>query len=90
MAPLLKTYFNPRHRSFLSTLFATTFLASVAIVTFPCPARNTDSHGELAMDSVGGSSSANNSKKDKKRREEIIVMMNERRPGKGRFIIEED
>lgn len=39
MPPLLKTYFNPSHRSFLQTLFTATFLGSVLIVSFPCPVR---------------------------------------------------
>lgn len=42
MPPLLKTYFNPSHRSFLQTLFTATFLGSVLIVAFPCPVRPTE------------------------------------------------
>ncbi|RSH83096.1 uncharacterized protein EHS24_006753 [Apiotrichum porosum] len=39
MAPLLLTHFRARHRSVLTTLFSVTFLGAVAIVAFPCPAK---------------------------------------------------
>lgn len=92
MAPLLRTYFNPRHRSFLSTLFTATFLASVLSVTFPCPVRSTaDNDGEIAFDSPadGKRDVSALGKKAGRTKDEIIVMLNQRRGAKGRFL-EED
>lgn len=85
MPPLLRTYFNPSHRSFLQTLFTATFLASVVVVTFPCPVRKTglenagdeSKNSEMVASRVGG------------KRGDVVVMINEKRRGKGRFM-EED
>jgi hypothetical protein len=79
MAPLLRTYFNPSHRSFLTTLFTATFLGSVLVVAFPCPVREGDPSRREAFAEDGGVRS--------RTREEIIVMMNGR--GKRRFMEEE-
>jgi hypothetical protein len=55
MPPLLKTYFNPHHRSFLSTLFTATFLGSVLVVAFPCPVRPKDGLSSLINESASNS-----------------------------------
>ena len=63
MPPLLKTYFNPSHRSFLQTLFTATFLGSVLIVAFPCPVRPTEGgfHKVVNQDESSSSSSSSSS-----------------------------
>lgn len=79
MAPLLRTYFAPRQRSLLSTLFTVTFLGAVAVVAFPCPVRPGDrSMPRTRLDGV-------DEEMDGKRRE-VIVMMNKR--GRRKFIQE--
>lgn len=63
MPPLLKTYFNPSHRSFLQTLFTATFLGSVLIVAFPCPVRPIEGgfHKVVNQDEGGSSGEHGNS-----------------------------
>jgi hypothetical protein len=63
MPPLLKTYFNPAHRSFLQTLFTATFLGSVLIVAFPCPVRPIEGgfHKVVNQDEGGSSGEHGNS-----------------------------
>jgi hypothetical protein len=87
MAPLLRTYFNPAHRSFLSTLFASTFLGAVLVVSFPCPARpNATSLGRTGR-GIGGVSADGEGVVGRKGREEIVIMMRERG---GRRFLDED
>lgn len=98
MPPLLKTYFNPHHRSFLSTLFTATFLGSVLVVAFPCPVRPKDGLSSLINESATPVTQspipgqATNVGKDVRNgrgvRDEIVVMMNER-SGKRRFMSED-
>ncbi len=92
MAPLLRTYFNPRHRSFLSTLFASTFLTACLVVAFPCPVRAGAGDGgergyrpgaALMEGQEGGKREKNST------RQEIVVMMNQRGIGKRRFLGED-
>jgi hypothetical protein len=67
MPPLLKTYFNPSHRSFLQTLFTATFLGSVLIVAFPCPVRPIEGgfHKVVNQDEGGSSGEHGNSQGSK-------------------------
>lgn len=99
MPPLLKTYFNPHHRSFLSTLFTATFLGSVLVVAFPCPVRPKDGLSSLINESatpVTGSSISGQETNIERQpgtgrrgvRDEIVVMMNER-SGRRRFLSED-
>jgi hypothetical protein len=99
MPPLLKTYFNPHHRSFLSTLFTATFLGSVLVVAFPCPVRPKDGLSSLINESatpvaqspIPGQATTNVGKEVRNGRgvrDEIVVMMNER-SGKRRFMSED-
>lgn len=98
MPPLLRTYFNPSHRSFLQTLFATTFLAGLTIAAFPCPVtRNTNGgvrndDGEDYVDGKGTSSRSGGEDKGRgtvlRREGRIVEMMNSR--GKGRKFMDED
>ena len=78
MAPLLRTYFAPRQRSLLSSLFTATFLGAVIVVAFPCPARSTD--GSRAHARLDGSREFLDPD------QEVVVMINER--GKRRFMEE--
>lgn len=95
MPPLLRTYFNPSHRSFLQTLFCATFLASLTIAAFPCPVR-TDGNGRISNDSEGDAelrgvvqgTRAAAVGKAKTMKDEIVVMMNER-GGRRRFMDED-
>jgi hypothetical protein len=91
MAPLLRTYFNPSHRSFLSTLFASTFLAALGVVAVPCPvdrAAWADAHDEHAR--IGTGDRRRDGDGNVRKRDEIVVMMNARSAGKrGRFIDED-
>jgi hypothetical protein len=95
MPPLLKTYFNPSHRSFLQTLFTATFLGSVLIVAFPCPVRpetggfhKVANQAESRKEEGGISSETARVAKDKV---DVVVMMNERGRGKGKLrFLEED
>lgn len=91
MPPLLKTYFNPHHRQFLSTLFTATFLGSVLVVAFPCPVRPTDGSSSLVNESaVPAVPNAGESGEGRRRgRDEIVVMMNERSGGRRRFMSED-
>lgn len=93
MAPLLRTYFNPSHRSFLSTLFTATFLGAVVVVAFPCPVRPGDKSRPYArleegslVANEGSDVSGGDIDRFGKRRDEVVVMMNER--GKRRFMEE--
>lgn len=97
MPPLLKTYFNPHHRSFLSTLFTATFLGSVLVVAFPCPVRPKDGLSSLANESAtpvahtsvqGREEGVGKPVRNGRVRDEIVVMMNER-SGKRRFLAED-
>lgn len=96
MPPLLKTYFNPHHRSFLSTLFTATFLGSVLVVAFPCPVRPKDGLTSLVNESATPAAQASVSGREEgvskvrsgSVRDEIVVMMNER-SGKRRFLAED-
>jgi hypothetical protein len=106
MPPLLKTYFNPSHRSFLQTLFTATFLGSVLIVAFPCPVRPIEGgfHKVVNQDGDdGGSPQSSNSKSTKLENEEgrvegrgkkvdVVVMLNERGRSRGgrALFMEED
>ncbi|KAG7562265.1 hypothetical protein FFLO_02253 [Filobasidium floriforme] len=106
MPPLLKTYFNPSHRSFLQTLFTATFLGSVLIVAFPCPVRPIEGgfHKVVNQDGdEGGSSQGSNSKsmklenKDGRtegrgKKVDVVVMLNERGRSRGgrALFMEED
>ncbi|KAK1924347.1 hypothetical protein DB88DRAFT_489983 [Papiliotrema laurentii] len=75
MAPLLRTYFAPKQRSLLSTLFTATFLGAVVVVAFPCPARPGDRAKPTArLDSPSLSA------------DQVVVVMNSR--GKHRFMEE--
>lgn len=66
MPPLLKTYFNPRHRSFLQTLFTATFFGAVLVAAFPCPVRPgeggfhraVNQDGDAGLDNGGDDESA--------------------------------
>lgn len=74
MAPLLFSHFRARHRSVLTGLFGATFLAAVAVVAMPCPAREKrtlldEPHETTPLQS-----------------KEAIVMMNQR--GRRRFMEE--
>jgi len=100
MPPLLKTYFNPHHRSFLSTLFTATFLGSVLVVAFPCPVRPKDGLSSLINESAtsdlegrtipreGAGVDPGRSRGGRGVRDEIVVMMNER-SGRRRFMPED-
>jgi hypothetical protein len=106
MPPLLKTYFNPSHRSFLQTLFTATFLGSVLIVAFPCPVRPIEGgfHKVVNQDGDdGGSPQSSNLKSTKLENEEgrvegrgkkvdVVVMLNERGRSRGgrALFMEED
>ncbi|KAH8080113.1 hypothetical protein HD553DRAFT_345024 [Filobasidium floriforme] len=106
MPPLLKTYFNPSHRSFLQTLFTATFLGSVLIVAFPCPVRPIEGgfHKVVNQDGdEGGSAQGSNSKsmklenKDGRiegrgKKVDVVVMLNERGRSRGgrALFMEED
>lgn len=90
MPPLLKTYFNPHHRQFLSTLFTATFLGSVLVVAFPCPVRPTDGSSSLVNESAVPAAAGDKGEASRRRgRDEIVVMMNERSGGRRRFMLED-
>jgi hypothetical protein len=91
MPPLLKTYFNPHHRQFLSTLFTATFLGSVLVVAFPCPVRPKDGSPSLVNESPRNTVAEGASAGEGRRRgrDEIVVMMNERSGGRRRFMSED-
>lgn len=82
MAPLLFSHFRARHRSVLTGLFGATFLAAVAVVAMPCPAREKrtllDEPHALADGRSPGPAPGQN--------KEVIVMMNQR--GRRRFMEE--
>jgi hypothetical protein len=73
MAPLLFSHFRARHRSVLTGLFGATFLAAVAVVAMPCPAREK----RTLLDEPTPVPASN---------KEVIVMMNQR--GRRRFMEE--
>lgn len=77
MAPLLRTYFAPRQRSLLSSLFTATFLGAVIVVAFPCPVRP-GHRPEARLDSVPSPDSGS--------KQDVVVLMNER--GRRRFMEE--
>lgn len=91
MPPLLKTYFNPHHRQFLSTLFTATFLGSVLVVAFPCPVRPKDGSSSLVNESarIPVAEGASVAEGRRRGRDEIVVMMNERSGGRRRFMSED-
>lgn len=77
MAPLLRTYFAPRQRSLLSSLFTATFLGAVIVVAFPCPVRPPD--GSRAR--LDGAEPENRLGRD-----EVVVLVNGR--GRRKFLEE--
>lgn len=74
MAPLLFSHFRARHRSVLTGLFGATFLAAVAVVAMPCPAREK----RTLLDEPSPAPQTG--------KQEVIVMMNQR--GRRRFMEE--
>lgn len=80
MAPLLFSHFRARHRSVLTGLFGATFLAAVAVVAMPCPAREKRTLLDEPLAHTHAASAAPLQNK------EVIVMMNQR--GRRRFMEE--